>query len=276
MEQAMLELTPPSLENTPPVLRAVFRQFTRKRPFYVTEPKIQDRETCACMEHENVHLLANKLYNRGVLKTKSISELLGMIVLTPKIEPAWIALVSKVDHLETESSTQVTWEQWKRVTSTNGEKTFSNVANQTQTGTIKDLMELFHQKLEALAVHQFNWLHQAEQFRLLKQNITEYEAVLHIDFSENYACKLSTEIQSFHFGGSRQQATIHTAVLYTVHGTRFYATLSDCLRHDERAVWAHLEPILKELRETFPQITTLHILSDGPVTQYRNKNNKNN
>ena len=101
----------------------------------------------------------------------------------------------------------------------------------------------------------------------------ECEAVLHIDFSENYACKLSTEIQSFHFGGSRRQATIHTAVLYTVHGTKSYATLSDCLRHDEWAVWAHLEPILKELRKTFPQITTLHILSDGPVTQYRNKNN---
>ncbi|KAK1875721.1 Isopentenyl phosphate kinase [Dissostichus eleginoides] len=77
----------------------------------------------------------------------------------------------------------------------------------------------------------------------------------------------------FHFGGSRQQATIHTSVLYTVHGIKSYATLSDSLRHDERAVWAHLEPILRELRETFPQITSLHILSDGPVTQYRNKNN---
>ena len=72
---------------------------------------------------------------------------------------------------ETESITQVTSEQWKRVTSTNGEKTFSNVAKQTQTRTIKDFMELFHQKLEALAVHQFNWLHQAEQFHLLKQNV---------------------------------------------------------------------------------------------------------
>jgi len=229
------------------------------------------------MEHENVHLLANKLYSRGVLKTKSISELLGMIVCDTKKRACMDRTCAKccfeeVDHLETESSTQVTWEQWKRVTSTNGEKTFSNVAKQTQTGTIKDLMELFHQKLEALAVHLFNWLHQAEQFRLLKQNITECEAVLHIDFSENYACKQSTEIQSFHFGGSRQQATIHTAVLYTVHGTKSYATLSDCLRHDERAVWALLDPILRELRETFPQITTLHILSDGPVTQYRNKN----
>ena len=92
----------------------------------------------------------------------------------------------QVKCLDTETSTQVTWEQWKRVTSTNGEKTFYNVIKQTSTGTIKDLTELFHQKLEALAVHQFNWLHQAEQFRLLKQNITECEAVLHIDFSENY------------------------------------------------------------------------------------------
>lgn len=210
-------------------LRLFYRQLACKRTFNVTEPKIQDRETCACMEHENVHLLATKLYSRGVLNTKSISELLGMIVCDTKKRACMDRTCAKccfeeVEHLETESSTQVTWEQWKRVTSTYGERTLFNVAKQTQTGTIKDLMELFHQKLEALAVHQFNWLHQAEQFHLLKQNIMECEAVLHIDFSENYACKLSTEIQSFHFGGSRQQATIHTAVLYTVHGTKSYAT----------------------------------------------------
>ena len=97
--------------------------------------------------------------------------------------------------------------------------------------------------------------------------------MLHVDFSENYACKLSREIQAFHFGGSRKQATIHTAVLYTVNATKSYATLSDSLHHDERAVWAHLEPILKELRTNCPQITTLHIINDGPVTQYRNKTN---
>ena len=127
--------------------------------------------------------------------------------------------------------------------------------------------------IEALAVHQFNWIHQTEQFRYIKQNLTDSEAVLHIDFSENYACKMSTEIQACHFGGSRKQATIHTAILYTVHGTKSFATLSDSLRHDERAVWAHLEPILKELRATYPKITALHVISDGPVTQYRNKAN---
>ncbi|KAK5909852.1 hypothetical protein CesoFtcFv8_003745 [Champsocephalus esox] len=212
-----------------------YRHFARRRPFYVTEPKTKDRDTCACMDHENVHLLANKLYSRDVLKTKSISELLGMIVCDPKNKGCMDRICAKccfevVQFHETENSREVTWEQWKRVKSTNGEKTFANVVKQTHTGTIKEVIDLFYQKLEALAIHQFNWLHQAEQFRLRKLNIIECEAVLHIDFSENYACKLSTEIQAFHFGGSRQQATIHTSVLYTVHGIKSYATLSDSLR----------------------------------------------
>ena len=108
---------------------------------------------------------------------------------------------------------------------------------QTYTGTIQDLKELFHKKLEALAIHQFNWIHQTEQFHDLKQNLTESEAVLHLDFFENYACKMSTEIQFYHFGGSRKQATIHSAV-----------------KQDKR-------------------ITVLHEISDERVTQYRNKSN---
>lgn len=141
----------------------------------------------------------------------------------------------EIEFPETDS-TEVSLEQWKWVTSTNKEKTYANVLKQTQTGTIKDLTELFCQKLEVLAIHQLNWIHQAEQFRNLKQNITECEAVLHIDFSENYACKMNTEIQAYHFGGSRKQAMIHTAVLYTIHATKSYATLSDSFHHDERVV----------------------------------------
>lgn len=201
-----------------------YRQFARKRPFYITEPKIRDRDTCACVEHENIRLLVSKIAKRGLLKTTSISELVSMIVCDPKNKPCMdrVCLKCCFDEIEfpVTDCTQISWEQWQRVTSTNGEKTFANILKQTYTGTIQDLKELFHKKLEALAIHQFNWIHQTEQFRDLKQNLTEYEAVLHIDFSENYACKMSTEIQSYHFGGSRKQATIHTAVLYTAHSTK--------------------------------------------------------
>lgn len=98
--------------------------------------------------------------------------------------------------------------------------------------------------------------------------------VLHVDFSENYACKLNTEIQSFHFGGNRQQASIHTVVAYTSTGSQCYATISDSVSHNERAVWAHIKPVVHEMMQNSShKIDTLHVLSDGPVTQYRNKAN---
>ncbi|MED6271161.1 hypothetical protein CHARACLAT_017406 [Characodon lateralis] len=67
-------------------------------------------------------------------------------------------------------------------------------------------------------------------------------------------------------------STIHTAVLCAAHGTKSYATLSESLRH-EWTVWAHLEPILKELRAKCPEKVVLHVISDGPVAKYRNKSN---
>lgn len=106
----------------------------------------------------------------------------------------------------------------------------------------------------------------------MKETISDTEVVVHLDFSENYACKLHTEIQAFHFGGSRKQATIHTSVVYTSDGSQSHATISDSPRH-ERAVWAHIEPILKKLKEQKPILTSIHFMSDGPVTQYRNKRN---
>ena len=43
--------------------------------------------------------------------------------------------------------------------------------------------------------------------------------------------------------------------------------MPDSLRHDEEGVWAHLEPILKELHAICPKITVLHVVSDGPVVE---------
>ena len=51
-------------------------------------------------------------------------------------------------------------------------------------------------------------------YRMCKNNLEANEALLHIDFSENYACKLNEEVQTFHYGASKAQATLHTGVIY--------------------------------------------------------------
>ena len=47
--------------------------------------------------------------------------------------------------------------------------------------------------------------HQYQLLTELKNKLSEDILVFHIDFSEDYACKLNAETQSFHFGGSRNQ-----------------------------------------------------------------------
>lgn len=135
----------------------------------------------------------------------------------------------------------------------------------------RDLKNIFLQ-------HTYKVIGQYKAIKGLKENLNIYEAVVHVDFSENYSLKFAEEVQSFHFGGSRKQVSLHTAVIYThnfdtglVTPTSM-CTLSDCLRHDAAAIWAHLVPLIEEVLKLNGFIDTIHFLSDSPSSQYRNKN----
>ncbi|KAJ2944203.1 hypothetical protein O0L34_g18180 [Tuta absoluta] len=118
---------------------------------------------------------------------------------------------------------------------------------------------------------------QYKAIKELKENLNIQEALVHIDFSENYSLKYAEEVQPFHFGGSRNQVSLHTSVVYThnfhtglVTPTSM-CTISDCMRHDAAAIWAHLVPLIEEVLTLNRLIDTIHFLSDSPSSQYRNK-----
>lgn len=85
-----------------------------------------------------------------------------------------------------------------------GHRSVTNIVKKTKTETRHDLLKVFISKLDSLARHQYNWLHQAEQCRCLRDPRGSYTP--HGLFS--YACKLATEVQAFHFGGSQRQAAM--------------------------------------------------------------------
>ncbi|KAH9630168.1 hypothetical protein HF086_016386 [Spodoptera exigua] len=68
----------------------------------------------------------------------------------------------------------------------------------------------------------------------------------------------------------------YTAVIYYKNKeenitTQCFCTISSSLRHDAAAVWAHLVPILEEIKQEAPIVQNLIIISDSPSGQYRNK-----
>ena len=98
---------------------------------------------------------------------------------------------------------------------------------------------------------------------------------MHIDFSENYVCKMQNEVLSAHFGASKKQISLHTGVYYVGHDgeANTFCTISESLLHGPAAMWAHLDTVLNLIQNKHPEIDTIHYFSDGPCTQYKQKAN---
>lgn len=132
----------------------------------------------------------------------------------------------------------------------------------------EELVETFATLLQKFRRHLYNIRQQYAFSRALKQNLPASKCIVHVDFSENYGCKYSAEVQSVHFGASHQQATLHTGV-YHVGGElapTSLCTISASRLKGPPAIWKHMEPILKEIRGKFPDVTTVHFFNDGPCT----------
>ena len=143
-----------------------------------------------------------------------------------------------------------------------------------KTGTVHELADVFLQDIIRYKKHLYKFRHQFNHYKELRSTLKQHEVLLHVDFSENYLCKTADEIQAMHFGASKPQIGLHTGIYYVgdKDGTTF-ATVSDSTHHSPATVWAHLDPVLDDIKIKFPQVETLHIFSDGLVTQYRQKGN---
>src|ERR1043165_5039922 len=70
---------------------------------------------------------------------------------------------------------------------------------------ISELVSHLQNELPNLKRLVFNIHHQYQEMKELRNNLQRRECLIHIDFSENYACKFGREPQSVHFGASRNQ-----------------------------------------------------------------------
>lgn len=75
-------------------------------------------------------------------------------------------------------------------------------------------MKKFKEELHIFKRHYFNIATQASAFKMCKETVKEDEIIIICDFSEKFACKMSEEIQSAHFGASKSQFTLHTGMIY--------------------------------------------------------------
>lgn len=186
-----------------------------------------------------------------------------------------------ISYLDFNSEAEVSYLKWtnKKETyadpKTGQEKNVKKTIKQEIQTTASNIANILENEMKKYLIHENNILHQFRSMKHAKENLLNEEIIIHMDFSENYAFKYSEEAQSVHFGGSREQVTLHTVVVYYKQDTNLtckcFCTLSESLKHSSPAIWAHLQPVFQHMKRELPNIIKVHFLSDSPSTQYRNK-----
>ncbi len=52
-----------------------------------------------------------------------------------------------------------------------------------------------------------------------------------------------------------------------------FGTISPSKEKGPAAIWTHLSPVFDLVKSSYPNVTVVHFVSDGPSTQYRQKGN---
>ncbi|KAF9412444.1 hypothetical protein HW555_009047 [Spodoptera exigua] len=263
-----------------------YSTFSRMKPFWVTQPNVHARNTCLCEKHENMKLLIESMKRNRLIKENTISDVLSSLCCSKENIDCLQRICSScknrhIDYQEFNNEVNIAYWGWEKNKSiyvkNNVEKSAIKVEKVRRWVKPLDLIKKFEDSLKPFLKHCVNNKNQNQAFKTLKENMTTEDCIIQIDFSENYNAKYGSEIQSLHFGGSRQQFTLHTVVIYfklnnETCKTQSFCTVSTSLRHDAAAVWAHLIPVLQEIEITAPLVRKLYVISDSPSAQYRNKN----
>lgn len=265
-------------------MKISYATFCRCRPFWIVPMKVQDRDTTKCMIHANMELVVDSLYSNNIISEKTPFDVVKKMTCNGE-EKCLLRLCKKCEQIQPtyeqqKSDQQIQYFQWRNikhsynVKKSNISKTVNKMAKQPEVTTVQELFKTFKIKLSDFLAHEGRIKHQYSCMKNLKKSLLQNEIVIHCDFSENYSLKFAEEVQSFHFGGARQQITLHTVIVYSYLNvssisSRSFCTLSECLEHNSAAIWAHLFPIIEEYYKK--GIEVVHFLSDGPSTQYRNK-----
>ncbi|KAH9629437.1 hypothetical protein HF086_013351 [Spodoptera exigua] len=202
-------------ENTN--IKISYTTFTRLRPFWVSLPT-DDRDTCACLLHTNFNLLIAALNKNNILHVKDSHNLIKEICCDKYrldcLNRKCASCKNKtVPYKEFRNDKEIQYMVWERDTKKVDTKEIKIIKKKTKRSDPRNLIIELENMLPKFLSHTSNIVNQYATIKCLKESLTTTEALVHMDFSENYSYKYSEEVQSMHFGGSRGQVSLHTAVV---------------------------------------------------------------
>ncbi|XP_045489803.1 trichohyalin-like [Pieris rapae] len=223
--------------------------FCKFRPFWITWQNVNERNTCKCVKHANIELMISKLHEVKALKFSSVTAALASVTCNVHSTKCLFRECSTCKERTLEyylpmPNQLVTYRQWIYEVSSfekdGKQRSVRKPVKKEYRVKLKQLVQDLEAALPVFFQHVGTIAHQYQAIQNIKNNLTINDVLIHVDFSENYCCKYNEEIQAVHFGGARQQITMHTGVLYLRNGDTVkpvsFCSLSSNNRHDTTAI----------------------------------------
>ena len=235
---------------------------------------------CVCTIHQNVKLMLSVLPTNEQSTILTYYDLMGKLVCSLDSKLCMIHRCREcpgaeglTSYLETLCELQVDdtdevvyYKQWVTVDRT---------TLQDYSKPLDEFIENLVEKLDNLTSHHFIAKHQSRYLTSLKEELPPNEAVLILDFAENYSFIVQDAAQGYHWDNS--QATLHPFVAYVQQDGKIehicMCVISNHLKHDTVTVYSFLKVIIPYLKESHSQIEKIHYFSDGAASQYKNYKN---
>ena len=145
------------------------------------------------------------------------------------------------------------------------------VVKLVEQGKVSDLYNSIVQELGSFVQHCFIKKQQAISFETDKIHLDGKNAVIQMDFSENYTCQWQNEVQSAHW--HQTQVTVFTVAIWTKPNKppQSHIYVSDNLDHDKQSIAVFVDMLLSDLKSKSPEIDEVSFWTDGPSSQFKNR-----
>lgn len=220
-----------------PDAKCSYFYFTKNRPFYVVAPTVDGRDMCLCKVHTNAAAKIKALKQKRVISAFDLSTLISETTCDSTKKECMFGTCNQCRDKKFKINSdsvggKIQWFEWVREQESylKNDKQWKAVKNvkRLKEDTIENMVKNFQEELKTIKKHIFNMKTQFKNFRQCVDDIRANEALILVDFSENYNCKCTEEIQAHQFGGSRNQVTLHTVVVNVYDKDKKYEALSFC------------------------------------------------
>ena len=141
-------------------------------------------------------------------------------------------------------------------------------------GTGAEVAEELGAQTHTFRRHNYSRIRQHAELSHLKGSLPgTRNAVVQVDFSENYCNTQKDEIQSAYFG--HENFTLYTVCVWYAEAdeikSKTYCIISDCLSHDKFLALHFNKLIIERIRQLVPNLEQVHFWSDGCASQFKSK-----